>query len=257
MRERQIKFSINKDQTLVEINGEDKKYAINKVNDLLMVLSLMKQQINENCLEVGFHETQLSLIEHYSVDILKSFNFDSVLQKQQEERHKEIKSLNIENRELRKQLGDKVSAEDIRESLKNISEKLNTFWDAEGFQHIRNMEFGQYGVKAEFNTDMLSSMWHDSKEELTKHRDKLRSYGLTLVADDDEEGNAIDFSKENLDALNSIFSKYFSDFQFTEVYSRIERSVKTQYIRGVQVYIRNFNDLINLPFPTYSEKENS
>jgi len=256
MKEREFNFNTNEDETIVTLTPSQKKSALKSLDDILFLGSTMRSTIKDGKLGEGFKETCLRVMEGYTTDLLKQFDYDSILEKDKAERHEQIRSLNTENRALRQQLGEKATAEDVREALKIVSEKLNTFWDAEGFQHIRDIKFEQYGVKVDFATSSLSGFWHDSDEDLQKHIEKLKGFGFNLSngrgnRDDDE--NSLSFAPENIECFKKLLSTHFDNYTVCEIKSRASKS--GGYIDGIEVYFRDFDELLNIPFPTYAEKE--
>lgn len=90
-------------------------------------------------------ETHLFLTEGYVLNFLDELGYEGVLKKKKDEMYSDIRSLNNENRELRRQLGEKVSNEDVREKLKNISNIIKnggiyTDLDTLVIFHIQSME---------------------------------------------------------------------------------------------------------------------
>lgn len=245
MKERKIKFNRN-DETILEMTKEEKENHKKNFNELFCLLTYSNNLIENDEITVGFKEVQLSLLETYTTKILKDFNYDSMLEKEKIERHSKIKSLNIENRELRKQLGEKATAEDVRESLKNIENKFRYFWKQKGFGYCKDFIFGSYGLKVTISTSMLSQMVDGTKEEIEQRKNELGNYGFFLVNDGESDYNALGFSQKNIDTLNYFLSSYFSDFSFYEIDCQSRRT--QVYIREIVLFIRNFDDLLNLDF---------
>ena len=256
MKERDINFTTNEDETAVTLTPSKKKGAVKSLNNLLGLGSMMKSDIAKNQLKEGFKETCLTLIESYTTEILKQFGYDSILEKEKAKRHEQIRSVNIENRALRQQLGEKATAEDVREALKIISEKLNTFWDIDGFQYIREISFGQYGVKVEFSTGSVSGFWHGDDEDLLKHIEKLKGLGFDLVqgrGKRDDDANALAFTPENIGVFKRLLSNHFGNYVIGEIKSRASKG--SVFIDSIEVIFRDFDELLNMPFPTYAEKK--
>ena len=258
MKEREFNFNTNEDEAIVTLTPSQKNGALKSLDDMLFLGSTMRDTIKGGKLGEGFKETCLKVMEMYTTDLLKQFDYDSILEKEKVERHSQIRSLNTENRALRQQLGEKASAEDVREALKIISEKLNTFWDMEGFRYIREMSFGQYGVKVEFSTGSLSGFWHGDDEGLAKHICKLKGFGFDLIqgrSKRSDEANALSFTPENIEVFNKLLSNHFGDYIICEIKSRSHNGKIS--IEGIEVVFRDFDELLNMPFPTYAEKEKS
>ena len=110
MEERKLNFTRNEDPTLVE--DKDGKIAkkIEKIyKDICFNLGFCYEQLKEGNLTEGMKETHLSLTEGYVLNFLDELGYEGVLKKKKDEMYSDIRSLNNENRELRRQLGEKVS----------------------------------------------------------------------------------------------------------------------------------------------------
>lgn len=247
MKEQELSFKHNTDATIVQMTEIEKKERLSTIVELFHLASYMHEQIKEDKLEEGFKETQLSLLENLTEIILKDFNYDSVLQKEKEERYVKIRSLNMENEELRKQLGNKATAEDVRESLKNMENNFREFWKDIGFGYCKDFFFGGYGLKVKISTSMLSAMLNGTDEKIKERKSQFKDYGFELVNDGEEEDNALSFCQKNIDILKKLLSEYFSDFDISSIDSYARRK-GTVFIKDMDLYIRNFDDLLYLDF---------
>jgi hypothetical protein len=245
VKDQKLNYTINEDETLVKMTDKEKKEQLKNIDNLLQLMLFFKKQLNEDRLQEGFKETQLSLLENYTIEILKHFNYESLLAKEKEERIQKTRQLNIENRELRRQLGDKVSAEDVREMLKNIENKFHDYWRTEGFGFCGDVAFTGYSFKVRIAVSMLNAMLRGDKEEIQQKKESLKSYGFKLVNDGEREENALSFSENNIELLKKLLSKRFTDYTFSSINSRCYKD--KVYIRDIDLYIYNYDDLINLP----------
>ena len=148
MQERKIDFSHDDNKEPVEI---EKDNLNRKVDQLTFTLSHLKELRKKDKLGKGFCATICSNIESYTRDLLGALDYDSNLEQEAQERVKKIKEVNIENRELRKQLGEKVSPEDVRECLKNIDKAIRKWWREEGTGHVSATEFHEYYIKVKLS----------------------------------------------------------------------------------------------------------
>ena len=80
-----------------------------KINERI---SLLLYMLKEGGLKEGTKEALLELFHKNAIDILNELGYEDSLNKKYNEYIQEYRSLNHENRELRKQLGMKVSNED-------------------------------------------------------------------------------------------------------------------------------------------------
>jgi regulator of replication initiation timing len=253
MKERALDFSHNDDETLVTYSPDKKKKVLESLNNLLFIGAHLKGLIIESNLKEGFKEVSSKLLESYTTELLQEFSFDSVLKKEAEKRVEKIRALNTENRALRQQLGEKATAEDVRECLKIISEKMNDFWKKEGFQFLHIDGFGPYGLGVTFNTSDLRGMWHGGSECLGKHIAKLKGFGFELCGESNgKKDNALFFSGKNIDVFNAVLLRHFKSFKIGNIKALSRDGVL--FIRDIEVYFRDYDELLNMPFQTCQDR---
>lgn len=134
MEERRPSFKRNDDPTLVEDkDGRLAKEPAKTYKDIQFNLGFCHEQSAKGGLAEGMKGTHLSLTESYVLSFLKKMGYEGILEREQNERLSEIRSPNDENRELRKQSGEKVTNEDFREKIKNVCSNFKRWWNIEGF----------------------------------------------------------------------------------------------------------------------------
>jgi hypothetical protein len=243
MKERELKFNHSDDHTIVEFNKKESEKFNKSWKDLAFMLSTMKKDVEEGTLTVQMREAYSSLLEIHSKDILDVFKYDGVLQKEKEERHAEIRNLNTENHELRKQLGEKVSMEDIRESLKNISEQIRRWWNIEGFGHTSEIDFGPYGANVKFS-GMITDTYYDIDKDLTEE-DKikqLQEYGFELTIGNGRRDTKVKMTPDNVGLLEKLLLSRFPSADIYNIKTHFHKKVSQSEIREIEVFIRNFED---------------
>jgi hypothetical protein len=151
MEEREINFTTNEDRTILELSKENKKSLMDVISKQISTNSHIFNMIKDHKLEKGMTETLSSLMESYLKEIHTMVDYNSVLKKEYNQRYIEIKAANRQNHELRKQLGLKVSAEDVRECLKNLEKTIRNWWDAEGMGYVKDFEFCPYVIRAKLS----------------------------------------------------------------------------------------------------------
>lgn len=245
MKERELKVHGTNDTTIVAMSYEEQKNHYANLSLLIDLAVLLRQRISTNELDEEFKETGMHLLESCTVDILKNLGYESTLQREYEKRFAEIRNLNVENRELRKQLGGKATAEDVRETLKNLKRYFHDFWNNVGFGFSTDYTFEEYGLKVRICTSMFNNMWDGTPEHIQERKTRLMRYGFALADDDEGTNDALEFSSENIKTMNRLLSEYFSDFRIVSVNSSSTRN-KLVYIRDMMLYIYNYDDLIKL-----------
>jgi hypothetical protein len=146
MKETPLVIVRNDDPTLFVLGDEQKPKAKKALNDIFFAGTELMKRAEDGSLEQGFKTTLCSLMESYTTELNKQFGYNGKLAEEQEERTATVRRLNIENRELRKQLGEKVSSEDVREKLKNLSDAVNKWWQEAGTGFVSDGGFGSWGA---------------------------------------------------------------------------------------------------------------
>lgn len=143
-----------------------------KINERI---SLLLYMLKEGSLKEGTKEALLELFHKNAIDILNELGYEDSLNKKYNEYIKEIRSLNHENRELRKQLGMKVSNEDARERLKLITESFDEWWHNEGTGNIDEIIFDRYKMTATLRGGIFPS---SREKEIKNQVEMLKMYRL-------------------------------------------------------------------------------
>jgi len=237
MKERKIEFSVDTNSKKMKLTDEQKN-GINKTyNDIGLVLNEIKKYTNNGELEIGYSETLMSSLENYTCDMLKHLNYSNVLEREKEERYTRIRSLNEENRELRKQLGEKVSNEDVREKVKNLYNIIRDWYNDEGFEYISDPSFDYNGTFVGGFSCYISGVC-STDEELKEKIKKLINYGFVF----DEKSKHLLLNTKNIDLFQRFILERFPSATFGEIDSRCDRNNKP-ILNGIKVYISNLDEL--------------
>lgn len=250
MEERELIFSTNDDPTIVILDKKESEKFEKSWKDLAFLLNTIKNDVTKSELTVGMRQTYSSLLEVHANDILDVFKYEGVLQQEKEERYAQIRSLNTQNRELRKQLGNKVSMEDVRESLKNLSEGIRRWWNIEGFGHTSELEFGPYGAKVKFS-GMITDSYYDKDKDLTEedNHNLLKDYSFELTIGNGRRDTRVKMTENNIDLLEKLLKSKYPSADIYIITTHYSSSVKESDIRDIEVFIRNFDDLAVNPTP--------
>ncbi|WP_440880643.1 hypothetical protein [Tenacibaculum sp. C7A-26P2] len=241
MEERKINFRINDDPTLVVDKDGNLANKLEKLYGYIHLnLASCFEQLKEGKLTEGMKETHLSLTESYTIDFLKEANYDSILAKEKEKRLSEIRSLNDENRELRKKLGEKVSNEDAREKMKNLSESVKKWWNIFGFGHTSKIGYGQNGHMEIVFSGMISEGYYAKPDRITKERKLKYLIDLGFSFNEDE---CVIISDENINRLIRLINSKYPSAMMKELTCDFYSKHKT--LRDIKVSITNLEDISN------------
>lgn len=242
MEERKINFTKNDDNTpVLDPDGklyENLKAMQNKMNEKLslIIYMLKEEQLNE-----GTKEALLELFHKNAIDILNELGYEDSLNKKYNEYIQEIRSLNHENRELRKQLGMKVSNEDARERLKLITESFDEWWHNEGTGNIDEIIFDRYKMTA----TLRGSIFPSSREKEIKNQvEMLKKKGFD-VSSVTNYGHHLTASEKNFNMLKELFKSAFphSDIDEINTATYLGGESREEYVYVITKIIVNFNNL--------------
>ena len=245
MEERKINFKKNDDNTpVLDPDGTLHGMLCVKMETLGKNFSLLLYLLQKGELNEGTKESSAELFEQNSIEILNSLGYEGDINKKYNEYIKEIRSLNHENRELRKQLGMKVSNEDARERLKLITESFDEWWHNEGTGNIDEIIFDRYKMTA----TLRGSIFPSSREREIKNQvEMLKKKGFD-VSSVTNYGHHLTASEKNFNMLKELFKSAFphSDIDEINTATYLGGESKEEYvyvITKIIVYFDNLDDI--------------
>lgn len=234
MQERELKMCSDNNPQPVVVDEKVKKDLLKIAKDFYFAVGTLHDSIKSNSLQEGFKNTLCSLLESYTVELHEKLNFASHLQKEHEQRFIEIRSLNNENHVLRKQLGEKVSNDDVREKLKILNEKIREWWNEWGFGYIREVEFHPYCCKVVLSCTMSISIPEGQPE-------KLQSIGYSITKIEGYD-YSLDSSDKNIELLAAQIKSRFPSAKLCGAHTDFHRP-NYSYIRECEFNIGDYNDI--------------
>lgn len=240
MKENELNIKKNDDPTpVVDVDGKKAKKLSDIYDKLKLNLGFCYEQLQKGELKVGMMETHLSLTEHLVMDFLKEMGYEGVLKKESDERHARIREVNMQNRELRKQLGQKVSNEDFRERAKNISESIKEWWNIYGFGHTSEFTFTGYGFVRVVFSGSTTRAYYGGKDETKEDKIKyLKSLGFECLEGED----AIEINDKNLDLITKLIKDKYPSAVISKISICPSKRMKRTY-EDIEVYIYDLNDI--------------
>lgn len=245
MEERKINFKKNDDKTpVLDPDGTLHGMLCVKMETLVKNFSLLLYLLQKGELNEGTKESSAELFEQNSIEILNSLGYEGDINKKYNEYIQEIRSLNHENRELRKQLGMKVSNEDARERLKLICESFYEWWHNEGTGNIDEIIFDRYKMTA----TLRGSIFPSSREKEIKNQvEMLKKKGFD-VSSVTNYGHHLTASEKNFNMLKELFKSAFphSDIDEINTATYLGGESKEEYVYVVTkiiVYFDNLDDI--------------
>jgi len=172
---------------------------------------------------------------------------------EREARYAQLRKANEFIRELETQLGQGATPEACSAFLKNLSDKMDYWWDVHGFGHIREMSFTKWGgMEVEFSCSLFGAFSRSMSDTPVSDKEARKQWLATLsdrgfVAKDKERGNdpCLVDCDQTREALKKLFSEHFSNARITSTDNNFERGDPT--LRGVKVYFQNLAEVHALP----------
>lgn len=242
MEERKINFKKNDDNTpVLDPDGMLYKKLTEKQTKINERIYSLLYMLKEGSLNEGTKEALLELFHKNAIDILNELGYEDSLNKKYNEYIQEIRSLNHENRELRKQLGMKVSNEDARERLKLICESFYEWWHNEGTGNIESITFNEYGMTATLRGYIHPSR-HVRKTEEQVSMLKQKGFDVSSLV---RYGQHLTASEKNFNMLKELFENAFphSNIDKINTTTYLGSESKGEYIYVISEIIVNFNNL--------------
>lgn len=242
MEERKINFKKNDDKTpVLDPDGTLHGMLCVKMETLVKNFSLLLYLLQKGELNEGTKESNAELFEQNSIEILNSLGYEGDINKKYNEYIQEIRSLNHENRELRKQIGMKVSNEDARERLKLITESFGEWWHNEGTGNIDDIIFGPYKMTATLRGYIYPS---GREREIKNQVEMLKQKGFD-VSSVTNFGHHLTASEKNFNMLKELFKSAFphSDIDEINTATYLGGESREEYVYVITKIIVNFNNL--------------
>ncbi|MNR71805.1 hypothetical protein D3C71_24830 [compost metagenome] len=243
----------------VVLDADKRAVALKQLKDLLFGFSTLANQVDkQSTMDQQLTHSVLSVAEFRIVDIAKMAGIEIHTQAEIEDRHARLRQANGRIRELEAQLGQAVGPEHLAGGLKAFADKLKKWWRVEGFGHISEMDFSEWGnLRVKFSCHLhgafrlLDSPTPVSDKDARANWLKgLRDRGFVI----DEKGR-YDADVVDCDASRSTLQKLLAErLPSSKIVSTENHWAKTcMELRTVTVYIYDLKDLENLP--TFGEVE--
>lgn len=242
MEERKINFKKNDDKTpVLDPDGTLHGMLCVKMETLVKNFSLLLYLLQKGELNEGTKESNAELFEQNSIEILNTLGYEGDINKKYNEYIQEIRSLNHENRELRKQIGMKVSNEDARERLKLITESFGEWWHNEGTGNIDDIIFGPYKMTATLRGYIYPS---GREREIKNQVEMLKQKGFD-VSSVTNFGHHLTASEKNFNMLKELFKSAFphSDIDEINTATYLGGESREEYVYVITKIIVDFNNL--------------
>jgi hypothetical protein len=195
--------------------------------------------------------TVLSVAEYRMADIGKRLGVETMSGEKVERRHRDLRIANERVRELEAQLGNAQSPELTKLAVRAMEERINDWWRQEGFGHVSEISFGPYVCKVKLSCSLFgdfaviaSETPISDKERKRLWHESLRQRGFVLTEEHSEVGVLdCDASRE---ALCGFIKSRLPTAQVISFENHVRRQ-SGYVLRGADVYIRNWEEIMALP----------
>lgn len=220
-------------------------FALSTIDKGLTVEAPLSKDLAENCLKVAEFNLR------YLCEVL-DIETDGTAER--DERYALLRTANERVRALEAQLGDSQAGDRTQLGVKALSERLNTWWDVEGFGHIAELHFGPHGVEAKFSCMLFGDFHLTSSKTPVSDRERkaqwfasLAERGFVLCVEKGEREPSITDCDQNRQALEALFAKFMPSAEVIGFNSRGRRGALT--LHDFDVFIRDYDDIQSLPVP--------
>ncbi|MEX3984009.1 hypothetical protein AB4Y45_34030 [Paraburkholderia sp. EG287A] len=245
-----LKLSLDKNavalRQLQSVSG-----AVSTIFSIIKDGTAIERELATNCLKVAEFE-----LSHLG----KTLGIETDSAKEREQRYADLRAANARVRELEALLGSTQPPEATQAALKNLADQLNGWWDLEGFGHISDIAFGQYGCTVNFSCNLFgtfrlvdSDTPVSDKDRKKRWYESLQERGFVLV-DDDREWSVCD-----CDASRKVLQDLIVGRMPSAKILKFENQYRTRasgfILRGAEVFISKIEEIRTLPVPPKKEKQ--
>lgn len=240
---------MNQEQ-LIELTPDQKAVCLKTTKDMFFAVKQLHEWIEKDSLSKEMSGILPSLIESHFSDLSKLLNYESVLTKEKEERHLQIRKANERIRELENQLGEGKPIDGLKEQLKYLADIVSKWWNKYGFHHVSDEEFteyGQYKARFCFMLDHIS-MFSDTPETDKKNKkDRLKELsdeGWDIVYDDNGRSPELLDNDNNRKRLIKLIEGRFPSAKVVRTRNHYSNKNGDYKFRDIEVYIYNLRDIV-------------
>lgn len=243
MEERKINLKKNDDETpVLDPDGTLYEKLTEKQKKINERISLLLYMLKEGSLKEGTKETLLELFHKNAIDILNELGYEDSLNKKYNEYIQEIRSLNHENRELRKQLGMKVSNEDARERFKLIQSSIHEWWKNEGTDNVEDIILRTDRIYVSLRGNFFIGCCDKNQLNILKEK------GFDLIYCEWIGEYTLAATENNFSLLKDKIKKYFPHSNIISIdtrYRKLDKDGKERalLIETIKIYISDLNDI--------------
>lgn len=212
---------------------------------------------SEGPLDLSFAHTLMRSKEFCMEGACKALGVTLDTVEEQRVRNLKLRQANLRIHELEQRLGQQGSLEQLTAMLRVLGDKLDAWWDTDGFGYISDFEVSKHGgVKAKFSCSLFGSMMGavgmsenpvSEKEAHARWLASLRERGLELMDSRRRGEPALLDNDNNRKIILSMIQSRIPSARVTSTENYFENGQAT--LRSITVFIAELEDVAALPLP--------
>lgn len=238
-------------EQLIEFTPDQKAVFLKTTKDMFFAVRQLHEWVEKDSLSKEMSGILPSLIEGHFTELSKLLNYESVLTKEKEERHLQIRRANERIRELEKQLGEGKPIDGLKEQLRYLADIVSNWWNKYGFHHVSDEEFteyGQYKARFCFMLDHIS-MYSDTPETDKKNKkdrlEQLTAEGWDIVYNENGRSPELLDNDNNRNRLVKLIEGRFPSSKVVRTRNHYLHKSGEYTFRDVEVYIYDLRDIVD------------
>lgn len=144
------------DRTPAFADAAARDAAVRATNDALSQLSFFRELLVKHEPRRSDVFTHVGLLEHCLVELSRVTGYDGMTLQENERRHAELRAANNEIFELRRQVGQQVTATAISNGMAHYERVFATWWAAHGFR-FADTSFTTTGIRATVGHELVNT----------------------------------------------------------------------------------------------------
>lgn len=243
----------------VVLNADQKAVVEKRSKDVFFAIQQLNKWVQSNSLTEDMREALPNLATNHLLAIKEAVGFTGEEPDHLKEMTRAMnQSLHDRIEELEMMLSNQNSLLTVKQQLNAINEKINKWWDEEGFNYIQDITFtgnGTIKVVFGFMLDSSSSLMfsktpHSDKESLKAKIQSLVDQGFIFAKKDHGNDKDLIDCDQNRELLIKVVMSAFPSAKVISFRNHLfmDKGVdENNYIlRDFEVYIYNYEDIENL-----------
>ncbi|MBE0335095.1 hypothetical protein E0698_01040 [Paenibacillus sp. 23TSA30-6] len=233
----------------IVFSPDEKAVALKSTKDLFFAAKQLHDWINTDSLSQEMARILPSLVESHFADISKLLNYESVLTREKEERHRLIREANGRIRELERQMGESKPVDGLKEQLRHLADTVSDWWNNYGFHHVSDEVFtenGHYKARFCFMLDYISTFTDTpvtDKKNRKERLQELKEEGYDIIYEDGDRSPKLIDNDNNRQRLIGLIKGRFPSAEIVRTRNYNSRRSGVYTFRDVEVYIYNLHDI--------------